>query len=148
MDINILMALFAGLSFSFNIYQYHQSKAKLKVGLGSQVVVNEDGDGTFLAGRITVSNIGNKPTYFSNVKIIQPDGDYYYPLCSLEGGTKIEPGQSIVGDIPVGHLKKSDVAGLIVCDGVWKEYKMSRKKLLHAINELVSEKNRLDAIGF
>ena len=146
--LEIFFATVAGASFLFNIYLYRQSKAKLKVSLGYGQEVNKNGCGTYLAGIVSISNIGDKPTYFSCIKAIQSDGDYYFPLCTLKGGDKIEPGQSIVGYIPVGHLVNNSIVGLIVCDGVWKEYSMPKRKVLSAINELENEKIRLESHGF
>lgn len=143
----ILLIVISVVSLIFNIYQFIESKSRLRIGLGWGWGVNKDGVGTYLAGHVVVSNVGNKPAYFSYIKIVKNDGDFYFPNNTLESRIKIEPGQSITGYIPVGHMLNNGGKNMVVCDGVWKEYKLGTRKFGKVVRDLQAEKIRLEALG-
>lgn len=143
----ILLIAISIISPIFNIYQFIESKSRLRIGLGRGWGINKDGIGTYLAGYVVISNVGSKPAYFSYIKIIKTDGDYYFPHNTLEPTTKIEPGQSITGHIPIGHMLNDGAKDIVVCDGVWKEYRLGTRKFRKVITDLQAEKSRLEALG-
>jgi hypothetical protein len=144
----IVLTVVAVLSLTFNVLQYFWSQARLKCRIGLGVEAQDDPPGTWIGASISISNIGSKPTYFSNLKVIRHDGDYFYPIFSLPAGAKIEPNDSVVGLIPVGHFVDQDIKDIVVSDGVWREYKISRKMLKKALKEITVEKVRLESLGF
>lgn len=145
--IKLFLALVAVVSLIFNIFQYVRSHSRFTLNIHVTQKVNQNSSGTYLAGILSVSNTGKSPAYFSGVRINRLDGDYYYPNIDIEGGTKIEPGQTIQGAIPVGHLLGEDAKELIIYDGVWKEYKIRQSRFSKFLIELNAEKKRLESIG-
>ncbi len=145
--IKALLVPLALLSLAFNIFQYIRSSSRFKLNIHTSQEVNKNGVGVYLAGVLSISNVGKSPAYFSGVKIMQNDGDYYYPTIDIDGVTKIEPGQTIQGAIPVGHLIGNNAKELIVFDGVWKEYKISKCRFKKFLKELNTEAERLESHG-
>ena len=144
----IVMTVVAVLSLVFNGLQYFWSRARLKCRIGLGIEGQEDPPGTWIGASISISNIGSKPTYFSNLKAMRHDGDYFYPSFSVQGGTKIEPDDSVTGLIPVGHFVNQDIKDIVVSDGVWHEYRIPRKMLKNALKDVAAEKARLESLGF
>lgn len=143
----ILLAAAATCSFLFNIYQYTRSSSRFNLNIHLSQVPNKDGSGLYLAGVLSVSNIGKLPAYFSGVEITQTNGDYYYPIVGIEGGTKIEPGQTIQGAIPVGHIVGNKAKEIVVFDGVWKKYKIRKRRFKKFLAEITAEASRLESVG-
>lgn len=142
-----MLAAVTFLSLLFNIYQYTRSSSRFSLQIHPGQEPNKDGSGLYLVGILSVSNIGKLPAYFSGVKINQMDGDYYYPIVGIDGGTKIEPGQTVQGSIPVGHLIGNKAKELVVLDGVWKEYKISKRRFRKFLKHLEAEASRLESVG-
>jgi len=144
----IILIIVAILSLAFNILQYFWGQARLKCRIGLGHGSQEDLAGTWIGASISISNVGAKPTYFSNIKAVRHDGDYFYPSFSVTGGTRIEPNDSIQGLIPIGHFVDQNIKDIIVSDGVWREYKIPRKLLRRALADIAKEKARWESFGY
>ena len=145
--LKVFLAGLAAISFAFNIFQYVRASSRFTLQIHHSQEANKDGVGVYLAGVLFVSNTGKSPAYFSGVTITQENGDYYYPVIGLDGGTKIEPGQTVQGAIPVEHLLGNQAKELIVFDGVWKEYKIKKRCFRKFLQELAAEAARLESVG-
>lgn len=135
------------MSLAWNIYQYARTRSKLKLDIHASQEVNEDLNGTYLAARITISNTGSSPAYFSGLKAVTND-DYFFPSFSLAIGTKIEANNYIDGTVPIGHIIDQQVRNIIVIDGLGRQSKLPRESIRRVIGQLKEEKTRLESLGF
>ncbi len=142
----IILAICAMASLTFNIWQYFIGRARLKVGVGIGLAPNENEIGNHLCLRVSITNAGNTPTYFSYIKAVQKSGDFFYPSFSIPSGTKIEANFSETGTIPIGHIDGQQITSLVIYDGVWKQHKVPKRQLHIALKELEVEKLRLAKI--
>lgn len=146
--IKLILAVVAVASLLLNIYQFFSNRGRFAFGAGTGHEIKESGEGTYFALKLSISNVGRAPIYFNGLKAIRTDGDYYFPSYTVAGGSRIEPGDSVSGSIPAGHMLKDEVCNLIALDGVWNSYSVPRRKLKRALRELQMEANRLEGLGY
>lgn len=135
-------------SLILNLYQFYSNRGRFAFRVGIGHAVKESGEGTFFALKLSIYNVGRASIYFNGLKAIKIDEDYYFPSYTVSGGTRIESGDSVVGSIPAGHMLKDDVRDLFVLDGLWNSYRVPRRKLKRALQELRNEANRLESLGY
>lgn len=136
------------ISIAINLYQFRLRKPKLKIQLCSSTEPNKDGIGTYLCGRIFISNLGSETAYYSGLEAIDDKGNVAFPSCSLTIPNQIPPNASIVGTIPNGHLLCCGTKKLYVIDGTLNKHRVSSKILKNTLKDLIQERRRLEKLGF
>jgi len=144
----IIMTIIAVFSIGFNIFQYLSKRPKFKFRMSYGLEPNEDGVGTFLCARLFVSNVGGETAIFNGLEGVDDKGEVFYPSCSIEVGSKIDPNSSLVGYITNGHLLTHGTSSLFVVDGVFNKHKVQDKVLEKLLKELGEEKERLEGLGY
>ncbi|GAB1052691.1 MAG: hypothetical protein Sw1PiTSA_38440 [Shewanella algae] len=109
---------------------------------------NKDGIGTFLCAHLFVSNTGGEAAIYNGLEGTDGEGHIFYPSCSIEIGSKVEPNSSVVGYITNGHLLTHRTSSLYIIDGVFKKHKVPSKELNKLLSKLQEEKERLENLGY
>ncbi|MCJ8351973.1 peptidase T [Moritella sp.] len=143
----IIMTIIAVFSIGFNIYQFLLKRPRFKFRMSYGLEPNEDGVGNFLCARLFVSNTGGEAAIYNGLEGADEKGDVFYPSCSIEVGSKVEPNASVVGYITNGHLLTHGTSSLFIVDGVFNKHKVPKKVLDKLLSELKKEKNRLESLG-
>ncbi|MGF1868307.1 peptidase T [Enterovibrio norvegicus] len=144
----IIMTVIAVSSIGFNVYQFLSKQPKFKFRMSYGLEPNEDGVGSFLCARLFVSNTGGETAIYNGLEGTDGEGSVFYPSCSIEIGSKVEPNSSVVGYITNGHLLAYGTSSLFVIDGVFKKHKVPSKVLNRLLSELQEEKERLENLGY
>ncbi|UON55437.1 peptidase T [Aeromonas hydrophila] len=109
---------------------------------------NKDGVGNFLCANIFISNVGGEPAIYNGLEGTDKEGRVFYPSCSINIGSKVEPNSSITGHITNGHLLTHGTSSLFIIDGVFKKHKVPQKILDKLLSDLKKEKDRLEGFGY
>lgn len=141
------MTVIAIFSIFFNIYQFISKRPKFKFRMCYDIEPNQNGVGNFLCARLFVSNIGGQSATYNGLEGVDESGEIFYPCCSIEPGSKIEPYSSVFGHIPNGHLLTHGTKKLLIVDGVLKKHKVPKNILKNLLAELQQEKERLEKQG-
>jgi hypothetical protein len=145
--VSIAGIFLAALGILLAIHHRQRLVGHLSISLIQSPAVNNSGVGTRLAALITVSNKGQGPIYFGGFHAIDQNGEYCYPSCTIQSGSKLEPGQYVQGAIPAGHLTKPKIKVLWAVDGTGKKYRVNRFILKKTIKLLEQEYNQLKSLG-
>lgn len=143
----IIATVIATLSIGFNVFQYTRKKPRLRFQLGYGYEINDDEEGTYLAAKVFISNIGGAPAIYNGLEGRDSKGEVFFPSTDKGAGQKIEPNDSLILAIPQGHLLTHGVSSLWVVDGVFTKHEISKKALGKLLSELKNEKDRLEALG-
>ncbi|MGK4473068.1 hypothetical protein [Aeromonas molluscorum] len=144
----IIMTIIAIFSISFNVYQFISKRPTFKFRMNYGFEPNKDGVGNFLSARLFISNVGGEPAIFNGIEGTDGKGEIFYPSCSIDIGSKVEPNSSITGYITTGHLLTHGTSSLFIIDGVFKKHKVPQKTINELLNDLQKEKERLENLGY
>ena len=144
----VVSTIIVVISIAINLYQFRLRKPKLQIQLCCSTEPNNDGIGTYLCGRIFISNFGSETAYYSGLEAIDDKNDIVFPSCSLPIPSQIPPNASIVGTIPNGHLLCHGTKKLYVIDGTLNKHSLPSKILKKTLKDLIQEKRRLEKLGF
>jgi hypothetical protein len=144
----VVSTIIVVISIAINLYQVHLRKPKLKIQLCCSIEPNRDGVGTYLCGRIFISNLGSETAYYSGLEAIDNKNNTVFPSCSLAIPHQIPPNASIVGTIPNGHLLCHGTKKLYVIDGTLNKHSVPSKILKKTLKDLIEERKRLEKLGF
>ena len=144
----VIMTIIAIFSIGFNIYQFFSKKPNFKFRMNYGFESNKDGIGNFLCARLFISNVGGEPAIYNGIEGTDGKGSIFYPSCSINIGSKVEPNSSVTGFIYSGHLLTHGTSSLFIIDGVFKKHKVPQKVLDKLLNDLKKEKDRLEKLGY
>jgi len=135
------------LSIILVIHHRHDKISGLKIEFNMSAAPNRDGIGTHLAALITIFNPGKEAIFYGGLHAQSAANEVYYPMCNINGGTKLEPGQYIQGTIPAGHLINPIPRALWAVDGTGKKHYIKERSLEELVQQLKAEDHRLRKFG-
>ena len=132
-----------------SIYQMLIGRPRLKLECWWCHQPNEDGVGNYIAFWIKIINPGKESLYLGRIEGKDSKGELFFPSVSgAMAGQEIAPRKNIVALIPCGHIINTQPKELTVVDETETRYRLKGRRLSKAVASLVSEANRIQALGY